>query len=326
MVIIIISVFIKPSIPASTKDVFLYKMSRISFFAILVAGMLIELDVLHIRSKIPLLKNKSVFSHLLFCIICLITSFTSYIIIYNSTSYEFRLSLTRLSYVHVDTKMPNGKEIDAHLNESEDKYNNTDYKKLFSSEIRENSNKNKTNKKIILDNRVNSSSLNINSNEEETNLIEEKKYYYDTFFNINGIQVKVNSINIKRITKPSGYSVSLEYSLNNQNNHNILFEFSSTSGNEFIYNGKKAQLAAQSSWSNKHSTKYQLEAYENTEIFIADFFAPSSIYEKTINGETFDAIDISNIYHGEQLTITLQISGIHNNQSESKLISFDIDL
>ena len=33
-------------------------------------------------------------------------------------------------------------------------------------------------KKIILNNGVNSPSLNINSNEEETNLIEEKKYYY----------------------------------------------------------------------------------------------------------------------------------------------------
>ena len=65
---------------------------------------------------------------------------------------------------------------------------------------------------------------------------------------------------------------------------------------------------------------------EETEAFIGDFYALSSSAGKTIDGENFEAVDISNLYSGQQLTINFQINGICNDQTETMTISFDIDL
>lgn len=45
-----------------------------------------------------------------------------------------------------------------------------------------------------------------------------------------------------------------------------------------------------------------------------------------INGESFEAVDISNAYTGQNLTIHFQVNGICNGQTETLTLSFDIDL
>ena len=136
----------------------------------------------------------------------------------------------------------------------------------------------------------------------------------------------MNNIILHREYKPEGYSLEVEYSLLNQNDTDATFEFSSQSGNNFVLNGQKARMTKQASHSQNHCTEYHLNSKEETETFIGDFYALSSSAGKMIDGENFEAVDISNLYSGQQLTINFQINGICNDQTETMTISFDIDL
>lgn len=84
-------------------------------------------------------------------------------------------------------------------------------------------------------------------------------------------------------------------------------------------------MTKQATHSNGHCTDYHLKANEETESFIGDFYALSSSAGKMINGESFEAVDISNAYTGQNLTIHFQVNGICNGQTETLTLSFDID-
>ena len=60
---------IKPDIDASGKDLFLYRMSGFSLFLIWLFGLIIELDVFHIKKNILLVKSDRISLHIIFWII-----------------------------------------------------------------------------------------------------------------------------------------------------------------------------------------------------------------------------------------------------------------
>ena len=170
------------------------------------------------------------------------------------------------------------------------------------------------------------------ANEETDNsttskLIEDETYYFDdAMFTINGIQLTVNSITLHREYKPEGYSLEVAYSLLNQNTTDATFEFSSQSGNDFILEGQKARMTKQATLSKLHCTNYHLTPKEEVKSLIGDFYAFSSAAGKMINGESFEAVDISNAYTGQKLTIHFQINSICDGQTETMALSFDINL
>ncbi len=158
-------------------------------------------------------------------------------------------------------------------------------------------------------------------------LIENETYYFDdAVFTVNGIQLTMHSITLHREYKPEGYSLEVAYSLQNQNATDATFEFSSQSGNDFTLEGQKARMTKQATHSNGHCTDYHLKDNEETESLIGDFYALSSSAGKMINGESFEAIDISNAYTGQNLTIHFRVNGICYGQTETLTLSFDIDL
>ena len=118
----------------------------------------------------------------------------------------------------------------------------------------------------------------------------------------------------------------LAYSLQNKNVTDATFEFSSQSGNDFTLEGQKARMTKQAAYSNSHCTDYHLKANEETEALIGDFYALSSSAGKMINGESFEAVDISNAYTGQNLKLHFRVDGICNGQTETMALSFDIDL
>lgn len=84
------SLFMKPDVDASGKDLFLYKMSGASLFLIWLIGLLIELDVFHIKKNIPLVKSNHIGPHIIFWVALVIISFIVFGVFYNSTSSAFR--------------------------------------------------------------------------------------------------------------------------------------------------------------------------------------------------------------------------------------------
>ena len=56
---LVTTVAMKPEIDGSANDIFLYKMGGASLFAIWLSGVVLELDIFHIRKNIPLIKISS---------------------------------------------------------------------------------------------------------------------------------------------------------------------------------------------------------------------------------------------------------------------------
>lgn len=307
---VLTSLFMKPDIAASGMDLFLYKMSGTSLFLIWMIGLLIELDVFHNKKNIPLVKSNHIGPHILFWAVLVITSFIAFGVFYSSISTDFKLAMEQ-----VDTsKTETNKAIET------------------ISEVTE------TSLSVDVKNEENTSAPEslpeTESANEETDtstvvskLIENETYYFDdVVFTVNGIQLTVHSITLHREDKPEGYSLEVAYSLQNQNATAATFEFSSQSGNDFTLEGQKARMTKQATHSNGHCTDYHLKANEETESLIGDFYALSSSAGKMINGESFEAIDISNAYTGQNLTIHFRVNGICNGQTETLTLSFDIDL
>lgn len=165
------------------------------------------------------------------------------------------------------------------------------------------------------------------SNGAEPLLIEKETYYFEgADYTVNGLVVHFDSITLNRGTKPAGYEVSITYQVENQNSTDATFAFSSISGNCFEYNGVKTTLAALSSWSKTHTTKFQLKANETSDQYIGDFFASSLFSSQTIDGTTYEPIDIANLYSGEVISIELSIDGYVEDSVESTVVAFEIEL
>ena len=304
---VLTSLFMKPDIAASGMDLFLYKMSGTSLFLIWMIGLLIELDVFHNKKNIPLVKSNHIGPHILFWAVLVITSFIAFGVFYSSISTDFKLAMEQ-----VDTSKTETNKATETISEVTETSLSVDVKNEENTSAPE-------------------SLPETESANEETDtstvvskLIENETYYFDdAVFTVNGIQLTMHSITLHREYKPEGYSLEVAYSLQNQN---ATFEFSSQSGNDFTLEGQKARMTKQATHSNGHCTDYHLKANEETESLIGDFYALSSSAGKIINGESFEAIDISNAYTGQNLTIYFRVNGICNGQTETLTLSFDIDL
>lgn len=303
------SLFMKSGIDASGIDLFLYKMSGASLFLIWLIGLLIKLDVFHAKKNIPLVKSNHIGPHILFWAVLVITSFIAFGVFYSSISTDFKLAMEQ-----VDTSKTETNKATETISEVTETSLSVDVKNEENTSAPESLPETES------------------ANEETDNsttskLIEDETYYFDdAMFTINGIQLTVNSITLHREYKPEGYSLEVAYSLLNQNTTDATFEFSSQSGNDFILEGQKARMTKQATLSKLHCTDYHLKPKEEVKSLIGDFYAFSSAAGKMINGESFEAVDISNAYTGQKLTIHFQINSICDGQTETMALSFDINL
>lgn len=308
VIMLLTSVGMTPEIEASGRDVFLYKASGASLFLVWLVGVAIELNIFHIKSRIPLARSEKKAAHIGFWGIVLVLSCTIFGVIYNNTSADFRTAMNEKS------ENINSLETEQIVTETE-----TSSKEDTEEQKEQNKDTTMVDKDVNVDEPTHS--------DESTHLIEDETYDFDdAVYTVNGIEIIINNITLHRENKPEGYSLEVKYSLNNKNNTDATFEFSSQSGNGFILDGQKAALSTKAMWSQGHETSYHLKANEDVEALIGDFNALSSVEGKTINGEKFEAIDISNIYTDQSLTVVIHINGIVDGDSEGMDISFEFNL
>ncbi len=306
------SLFVKPGIDASGIDLFLYKMSGASLFLIWLIGLLIELDVFHAKKNIPLVRSNHIGPHIIFWGILVIISFVTFGVLYSSTSPDFKQAMEEANTIRTDTN----KATETISDPTETLPESADVK-----------NEENTSAPETLPEIESGSANDETDSNTASKLIEDETYYFDdAMFTVNGIQLTVHSITLHREYKPEGYSLEVAYSLLNQNAADATFEFSSQSGNDFTLEGQKARMARQATYSNSHCTDYHLKPNEDAKSLIGDFYALSSSAGKMINGESFEAVGISNAYTGQKLTIHFQVNGICDGQTETMALSFDIDL
>ena len=243
---------IKPDIDASGKDLFLYRMSGFSLFLIWLFGLIIELDVFHIKKNIPLVKSDRISLRIIFWFILIILSLIVFGVFYNSTSQDFKNALSEVAENETDSNKVEETEPIASDNVTE---------KADDAEYEENTPASESSFEIQSD-----STNEENNSDTSSKLIEDETYYFDdASFIVNGIQLTVNNIILHRENKPEGYSLEVEYSLLNQNDTDATFEFSSQSGNSFVLDGQKARMTKQASHSQNHCTEYHLNSKEETE-------------------------------------------------------------
>lgn len=90
---IIVTFSLDVSFNASSTDMLLYRAATCSIFIIVEIGILVELDLFHIKSKIPLAKERNVGKHILFWLILFFAAGIFFIAIYSFTSEEFKVAL-----------------------------------------------------------------------------------------------------------------------------------------------------------------------------------------------------------------------------------------
>ena len=79
-------------------------------------------------------------------------------------------------------------------------------------------------------------------------------------------------------------------------------------------------------WSKSHETKFPLNANETSDQYIGDFFANSLFSSQTIDGTTYEPIDIANLYSGQVIGIELTMDGYVGDSVESIIAAFEIEL
>lgn len=317
MVMLITSAFMTPDVDASDRDIFFYRVSGAMIFLIWLIGVVIELDIFHVKNKMPLVKSRKTIAHVAFWAIILVASLTAFGVLYSFTSPDFRIAMEEKN--KQNSSLAEEEELVTET-ESTVKEGSSPKEQKTVSNIEENNDNTK-----VAD--EDSDVSNEADKSETPYLIEDETYNFDdAVYVVNGIEVTVNSITLHRENKPTGYSLEVAYSLNNQNDTDATFEFSSQYGNSFVLDDKKARLTTKATWSQGHETSYHLQAQERADSLIGDFNALSNAEEKTIEGETVEAVDISNIYSNQNLTVVLKIRGIIVGQEESMEISFKFNL
>lgn len=318
---LVTTVAMKPEIDGSANDIFLYKMGGASLFAIWLSGVVLELDIFHIRKNIPLIKSNRISAHIVFWIGLIIVSLIVFGIFNNLTSPDFRKAMeeakenqiTSDSIKETESGMQHTSKTTKDVTEAPKETSDSD-----------NSKENIATSQETLKNGVNYADEETNS-DSVSGVIENETYYFDhAGFEVNGIQLTVQNITLHRENKPEGYRVEIAYALQNLNDSDATFEFSSQAGNSFVLEGQKARMTKKAMHSKDHATEYSLKAMEKTGVLIGDFNALSSAAGKMIDGESFEAVDIGNVYSGQNLTINFQVSGICGGQTETMDISFEM--
>lgn len=89
--------YLSVNFEVSTKDLILYRISEFLLFLVIGIGILFELDIFHIKNKIPLLKSSSILNHIIFWVILFLIAGIVFLVPYNLTSSEFKVKLSQES-------------------------------------------------------------------------------------------------------------------------------------------------------------------------------------------------------------------------------------
>ena len=81
--------------PANKIDLILYRISGVMLLATLEIGVLLEMNLFNLRKKIPLIKSRNIFKHILFWVVVVLVATILFSITYNATSADFRNQLNK---------------------------------------------------------------------------------------------------------------------------------------------------------------------------------------------------------------------------------------
>lgn len=332
----IVSLFNNPGIEASSRDLLFYRLNGFFIFLPVLVGLLIELDIGHIKSKISLAKSKKVIAHIGFWIVCIFISGVFSAVFTGMLSEEFQEAAKNNAEIkeveQVSTELEEDKTSItdvATVDETEEKVvdENNDIEaeentvhEENQTEINANTEETSTESEIAEVNPIDSASQIVADN----SLISEKSYTLDNeVYEINGIEVVFTNITLVQQSKPEGYLLTIDYSLNNKNDFNCKFEISSTNQNSFCVDEQIATLSAQSSWSNSKKSSHSLKSNESVDLSV-DMLAKEEVSERIVDGVLYNATDIGEIYSNQKVVVNIKISGISDTNSDSTIVSLEL--
>lgn len=117
--------FVDVEFATSIKDIILYRLSIICLFAVWEFGVILELDIFHIKDKIPLLKERNIIKHLLFWAIIMVSSVVFFSLIQSFESPDFKLAQQQ----QIDAKKEKSNKISDSKDEIESELTNNVEKK-----------------------------------------------------------------------------------------------------------------------------------------------------------------------------------------------------
>ena len=308
----------QPEIEGSIRDVILQKASDMTMVAVLLAGFLIEADFLNIKKDIPLAKSSKAINHIFFWFIVLILAgvLSSLDQIGMSKEYKAALLESESRTQDIEVEEPEETITDETLTNIKESKDDD----LATEETENESLETETPETEALED--------TQVAESEPYLIEEETYYFDDArYTVMGVEISVESITLKRKSLPAGYIADMKYSVINGNDTEVKIDFNSVN-DIFQIDGEKLKLSPQyhlSSSKTDHPMNYHLDAGEVENSLYIDFYAVSRIAEKDVNGNDFDAYDLSEIYSNQKITLVIEVIGTNESGDEESLtIQFDL--
>ena len=242
--------FMDIHIVATGKDIMLYHIGGSMIFIIFAIGILIELNIFHVREHFPLVQGQNIGKHIIFLLILCFISFIPFVICYGLTSADFKNAMMQYSEERRITQEGNLEE-ELIITKRED---NSAEKSNGKDDITKEVDKDKTQTADIGNNESTAQTEAVEQEfVEEHDYDGEIFYFEDAVYVVNGAEIKFNSVTFGKMLKPSGYELTFDYSVENTNNADAILKFDSQAG-EFRWKDGCTMLIP--SVNNKGSNKY----------------------------------------------------------------------
>jgi hypothetical protein len=97
IIVLIFCASLNPEVPCSDKDIVLYRLAGSSLLAVWIIGVLIELDIFHIKKNIPLVNSNKTTRHIAFWCILIVFSIILFNLFYGCTSEQFKKAMEEVN-------------------------------------------------------------------------------------------------------------------------------------------------------------------------------------------------------------------------------------
>ncbi|MCM1183914.1 MAG: hypothetical protein NC337_11125 [Roseburia sp.] len=283
---------------ATEKDIMLYHIGGSMIFMIVAIGLLIELNIFHVREHFPLVREKSIGKHIIFWTILCFVSCMPFIICYGLTSTDFKNSMMQYAEEQKGNQETDFEEEIVIANNAEKSYGEDNAVQEFGSDEKQSADAETGENTKTIEEYEEIGSEEIEGYDYDGAIF----YFEDAVYVVNGVEIIFNSITFDKVICPNGYTLTFDYSVENTNHTDVTLKFDSQAG-EFRWNGgyTRLVLSINNYGSDKYAADMTMGANQKMENMLVLFDASSNADEKVINGLKYPKIELGDIYMDEQI-------------------------
>lgn len=321
----IVALTMDVGVEAAKSDIDLYHIGGFLMMIVFVVGFWVESGIGGIREKLKLATMRN---HVVFWCVIVCVAVMAFAICYGCTSDEFKVAMNNVQEVAQnsdvediipeETKVSENTTSQQNSEESvnDDETVSTDEPEEMITRIPESSESSSEN---IIDDPV---------IEEQIIDIDGKEFCFDgAVYSVNGIEVTFYSVTFtKTPANLDGYEVVFWYTAKNKNSQKATLKFASNEGQFKCDKGTVVMtVTSNNAASNKFEANASIEGGAVIENKGVEYLVISNDREYRVNGIDYGIVEIGDIMSDEHIEMDVVITGWVNEQSESMVITFELN-